>query len=645
MAVETPTAEAEEVPAAPGEAVPMEAATAERGQTMERTPEKPAAGSWQTSAPKRQHVTELRGEKRDVREPPGLERQTAAPSPASPVTPAERKKARTVVEDAMQSALASGAGSSDITMIETLEAHIDDGDDQMAQSADVPLDPNEIEAARADEMKRLAHFDVYDEVAETEAVGKVIDAKWVDRQKGKGVRSRIVARQFATTPQADLFAGTPDVTMLRAVLSNLASDRRKVLLIADVTSAYYQAPADTVEFVRPPPDVRKPGKLWRTKKAMPGLRSSAVSWQDHYAHLMEDEFGQTRSLIDSCGFADHTREIVSAIWGDDLIASGWRSDMADMGDNLHEHLECNVCQLVGADPDLGKEARFTKRVIRCVPGTGWEYEADVEHVKRLIAWYGCEDARGGATPGTKDMRKPTADELDADGNVVKLSAAGKAEYCTTVGLMQYISNDRYDIKFAVKELKRDAAEPTEVNQRMAKRLVRYLRAVPRYITVFRWAPRAGALIVTVDADHAGDEQTRKSTSSGLVELNGHVLADWSTTQATISLSSGESEFIAIIKGITTGLFVRKLLTELGWTITELVVRSDSSAARGMLSRLGVGRRCKHLETKSLFAQHLVKEKAVRVITVGTAETRRTWEPSTWTQGPSRGSSACWRSGC
>ena len=115
------------------------------------------------------------------------------------------------------------------------------------------------------------------------------------------------------------------------------------------------------------------------------------------------------------------------------------------------------------------------------------------------------------------------------------------------------------------------------------------------------------VVVTVDADHAGCSETRRSTSSGVIQVNDHVLSEWSTTQSTVALSSGESEFVAIVKGVVMGLFTRNLLNELGWCITQVVIRSDSSAGRGMASRPGVGRRSKHFETKSLFAQHLIKD--------------------------------------
>ena len=317
--------------------------------------------------------------------------------------------------------------------------------------------------------------------------------------------------------------------------------------------------------------------------------------------------GQTRSLVDSCAFAQQEDGTISAIWSDDLVGSGYRANMEVMKEKLHEALECNTGELVGVGADLAKEATFTKRTIRCIPDAGWELEADTKHVKALLQWFECEEARGSPVPGSKDARRPLEQETETDGTTIVLDQEERAEYRKHVGLLQYIANDRFDLKYAVKEVRRDAAQPTVVSRRMVKKIVRDLRSVPRAVLCFGWSERGDTVVVTVDADHAGCSETRRSTSSGVIQVNDHVLSEWSTTQSTVALSSGESEFVAIVKGVVMGLFTRNLLNELGWCITQVVIRSDSSAGRGMASRLGVGRRSKHLETKSLFAQHLIKD--------------------------------------
>ena len=81
---------------------------------------------------------------------------------------------------------------------------------------------------------------------------------------------------------------------------------------------------------------------------------------------------------------------------------------------------------------------------------------------------------------------------------------------------------------------------------MVKKIVRYLRSVPRAVLCFGWSERGDTVVVTVDADHAGCSETPRSTSSGVIQVNDHVLSEWSTTQSTVALSSGESEFVAIV---------------------------------------------------------------------------------------------------
>ena len=222
---------------------------------------------------------------------------------------------------------------------------------------------------------------------------------------------------------------------------------------------------------------------------MSGLRIASRSWQDHYASVVEMVLGQTRSLVDSCAFAQQED---GTIWGDDFVGSGYSANTEVMKEKLHKALECNTGELVGVDAHLAKEATFTKRVIRCAPDAGWEPEADTKHVKTLLQWFECEDARDSPVPGSKDARRLLEQETETDGTTTVLDQEERAEYRKHVGLMQYIANDRFDLKYAVKEVRRDAAQPTVVSRRMLKKIVRYLRSVPRAVTVL-WMERTRRL--------------------------------------------------------------------------------------------------------------------------------------------------------
>ena len=84
----------------------------------------------------------------------------------------------------------------------------------------------------------------------------------------------------------------------------------------------------------------------------------------------------------------------------------------------------------------------------------------------------------------------------------------------------------------------------------------------------------------------------------MVKLGEHLLCFSSRLQKSVALSSGEAELSAQVGGITDALGIKHRFREFG---IYLSVRSccDSSAARGVLTRLGTGK-LRHLELKHLW---------------------------------------------
>ena len=90
-------------------------------------------------------------------------------------------------------------------------------------------------------------------------------------------------------------------------------------------------------------------------------------------------------------------------------------------------------------------------------------------------------------------------------------------------------------------------------------------------------------------------------------LGKHTLKTWSSTQPSVTLSSGEAEFYGVVKAAGAALGQQSLLRDLN---CDLPVRvwTDSSAALGICSRSGLGK-LRHLETHTLWVQEKVKSKA------------------------------------
>lgn len=125
----------------------------------------------------------------------------------------------------------------------------------------------------------------------------------------------------------------------------------------------------------------------------------------------------------------------------------------------------------------------------------------------------------------------------------------------------------------------------------------------------------------VDADHAGDIITRKSTSGMVIMFGQHCLKSSSSVQTTIRLSSGESEYYACVKGSCHGLGVKALLQDWGFNLRLSVkIKTDSSTDKGTCGRRGLGKQC-HISIKYLWLQDKVTAGDIQVEKVHTKEQR------------------------
>ena len=102
-----------------------------------------------------------------------------------------------------------------------------------------------------------------------------------------------------------------------------------------------------------------------------------------------------------------------------------------------------------------------------------------------------------------------------------------------------------------------------------------------------------------------NKRTRKSTLCIVVRHGLNVIKTQVNAMKGISLSSGEAEYAAVVKGAQQGLGIKSMCAD--WGITASVnVRSDSSAAIGISNRLGLGG-TRHLNVRHLWVQQKVKD--------------------------------------
>ena len=192
--------------------------------------------------------------------------------------------------------------------------------------------------------------------------------------------------------------------------------------------------------------------------------------------------------------------------------------------------------------------------------------------------------------------KPVAEQLANDKD---LPASEVTDFRGKSARSNYLSSDRPDIQFAAQGICRFMSKPTKLGTVNLQRMCRYLNGKRRLVFEYPFQS-ADRVECYSDTDWAGCVRTRKSTSGGCLMLGSHVLKTWSSTQPTVSLSSGEAEFYGVVKAAGLSLGLQSLLRDLGHDI-PVRVWTDSSAAIGICGRQGLGK-LRHIATHTLWVQ-------------------------------------------
>ena len=83
-------------------------------------------------------------------------------------------------------------------------------------------------------------------------------------------------------------------------------------------------------------------------------------------------------------------------------------------------------------------------------------------------------------------------------------------------------------------------------------------------------------------------------------MGSHVIKTWSTTQSVVSISSGEADYYAMVKGASSGIGIQAMMEEMNIKV-GLRLNTDASAAVGIAMRRGVGK-VKHIAVSQLWLQ-------------------------------------------
>ncbi|GJT75306.1 retrotransposon protein, putative, unclassified [Tanacetum coccineum] len=199
---------------------------------------------------------------------------------------------------------------------------------------------------------------------------------------------------------------------------------------------------------------------------------------------------------------------------------------------------------------------------------------------------------------------------------IERKAVDPSHYHDKIGTLLYLTASRPDLQFAICMYAWYPARPTEKHLHAVKRIFRYLRGT---VNQGLWYPKDSSIALTAfaDADHAGCQDTRRSTS-GSMQFLGDRLVSWSSKrQKSAAISSTEAEYIAMSGCCAQILWMRSQLTDYGLGFNKIPMYCDNKSVIALSCNNVQHSRSKHIDIRFHFIKEHVENGVIELYFVNT----------------------------
>ncbi|GJS05798.1 ribonuclease H-like domain, reverse transcriptase, RNA-dependent DNA polymerase [Tanacetum coccineum] len=434
---------------------------------------------------------------------------------------------------------------------------------------------------------------------------KAIGLKWVFKTKrdadGKIIKhkARLVAKGYIQEHGIDfeeVFAPVARMETIRLLLAIAANNKWQVHHL-DVKSAFLHGDLQEEVYVTQPEGFIKRndnGKVYRLIKALYGLRQAPRAWNIKLDNTLKS-LDFKKCALEQAIYTRTERDsiLLVGVYVDDLIITGTPKreidkfkdqmkeifEMSDLG-LLAYYLGIEVTQS-GGDISI-KQSAYARKILK---------EAGMlESNETLIPM----------DPGTR-LTKTT------EGTMVN-----STDYRSLIGCLRYLLHTRPDLSYSVGLLSRFMQEPKEQHMKAIKQVLRYVKGTKDYGITYKH--NGGNRIHGYsDSSYGVNTQEGKGTT-GIIFYYGESPISWSTQkQATVALSSCESEFIAATAAATQALWLKRLLSRLTHSDEEkITILVDNKSAIALMKNPVFHGRSKHIDTKYHFIRECVERDDIQV---------------------------------
>ncbi|KAH9705116.1 hypothetical protein KPL70_011757 [Citrus sinensis] len=194
-------------------------------------------------------------------------------------------------------------------------------------------------------------------------------------------------------------------------------------------------------------------------------------------------------------------------------------------------------------------------------------------------------------------------------------------YSSAVGCLMYaMILTRPNFSHAVSVVSKYMANPGKEHWRAIKWILRYLSGTADYDLIY--GTKRGTEVDVegyVDADYAGDLDKRRSLTGYLFTLSSCTINWKASLQSVVALSIIEAEYTAAAEAFKEAIWLRGMVTELGYEQKQVAVHCDSQSAICLSKNQMHHEKTKHIDIKLHFVRLEVSRGVVKLLKIHTDE--------------------------
>ena len=334
-------------------------------------------------------------------------------------------------------------------------------------------------------------------------------------------------------------------------------------------------------------------KVCKLKRTIYGLQQSPRAWFGKVTNVMKS-FNYNQCNQDHTLFYKPNNDnkiLLVLVYVDDIIVTG--NDEKELSNLKEKFFQAFDMKYLGILSNfLGMEVTYSEDNI-CL--------SQQRYILNILTETGFLDCKPALTPIDPNS-KLSLNEGDPK--------TDQGEYQRLVGKLIYLATTRPDISYTVNVLSQVMHDPRMSHLQIAHRVLRYLKGTIGYGIKFTKG-KSLSINVYTDADFANSRIDRKSIT-GMCTFLGDNLVSWkSKKQKYVSLSSAESELIALETGVKEALWIKNLFTELNIKIIlPITLMSDNKSALSMIHDPIQHELTKHIDMDRNFIKERIEEKTL-----------------------------------